>query len=293
MTPAALPSVERETFQGLPCLRLGLPCGDAVRVALHGAHVLSWVAGGRERLYLSPNALLDGQSAIRGGVPVCFPQFNQRGPLPKHGFVRNLPWTAAPIVEPVSGNTAGLAADAAQLSLHLRDSDATRALWPQAFDATLSLQLQPGSLQLTLTVRNTDQQPLHFTGALHTYLAVDDIGAVQLDGLQGLPRWDAVADVHGQDAGTLTFHTEFDRVYTASAAALTLREGPGRLRIAQSESLAHTVVWNPGAALCARLPDMPADGFAQMLCVEAAQVLAPVEVASGHTWQGWQRLTVL
>ena len=25
-------------------------------------------------------------------MPVCFPQFAERGPLPKHGFVRNLPW---------------------------------------------------------------------------------------------------------------------------------------------------------------------------------------------------------
>ena len=83
-------------FLGQPGLRLRLPCGDTAWVALQGAQVLSWVASGRERLYLSPKTLLDGQSAIRGGVPVCFPQFNQRGPLPKHGFVRNLPWAVVP-----------------------------------------------------------------------------------------------------------------------------------------------------------------------------------------------------
>jgi glucose-6-phosphate 1-epimerase len=38
---------------------------------------------------------------------------------------------------------------------------------------------------------------------------------------------------------------------------------------------------------------MPTDGFQRMLCVEAAQVWRPVEVAAGETWQGWQRLTVL
>jgi hypothetical protein len=42
-----------------------------------------------------------------------------------------------------------------------------------------------------------------------------------------------------------------------------------------------------------RLGDMPPDGFARMLCVEAAQVMTPVEVAAGQTWQGWQRLTVI
>ena len=78
-----------EIFQGLPTHKLTLPCGDSLRVALHGAHVLSWVSQGRERLYLSPHSVMDAHAAIRGGVPVCFPQFNQRGPLPKHGFARN------------------------------------------------------------------------------------------------------------------------------------------------------------------------------------------------------------
>ena len=43
-------------FAGLPATELQLPNGDRVVVAHHGAHVLSWVAGGRERLYLSPQS---------------------------------------------------------------------------------------------------------------------------------------------------------------------------------------------------------------------------------------------
>lgn len=279
------PKLTPEKHHGQPCLRMSLPGGDTVLVALHGAHVLSWVSGGRERLYLSPKALIDGKSAIRGGVPLCFPQFNQRGSLPKHGFVRNLPWTAEPVAEWVGS--------AAQLALHLTDSDATRALWPQAFSATLLVQLAPDSLQLTLVVRNTDAQPLTFTGALHSYLAVQDITTVWLSGLQGQPSWDALTDQLGLQEDDVFFDGEFDRVYVAASAPLTLHDGSHRLRISQSDSLADTVVWNPGAELCARLADMPSDGYSQMLCVEAAQVLKPVSVAAGATWQGWQRLTVL
>ena len=62
------------------------------KVAEQGAQVLSWVSDGRERLFLSPRSALDGSAPIRGGVPVCWPQFNQRGDLPKHGFARHLPW---------------------------------------------------------------------------------------------------------------------------------------------------------------------------------------------------------
>jgi hypothetical protein len=79
-------------YQGHAGWRWSLPNGDSVFVAQQGAQVLSWHAAGAERLYLSPTSACDGVTAIRGGVPVCFPQFNQRGSLPKHGFVRNMPW---------------------------------------------------------------------------------------------------------------------------------------------------------------------------------------------------------
>jgi glucose-6-phosphate 1-epimerase len=41
------------------------------------------------------------------------------------------------------------------------------------------------------------------------------------------------------------------------------------------------------------MADMPDNGYQHMLCVEAAQVDAPVKVSPQATWQGWQRLTVL
>jgi glucose-6-phosphate 1-epimerase len=289
--------VENRLFQGQPCLHLRLACGDAVTVALHGAHVMSWVSAGRERLYLSPGAVFDGRSAIRGGVPVCFPQFNQRGPLPKHGFARNLRWSQVPARSSArdGANQTAVAGsfDSAHLSLRLHDSEITRALWPHCFEATLTVQLEPGSLQITLQSCNVGDKPLLFTGALHTYLAVDDIAATRLGGLQGQPGWDALTDQIGQVSGEIRFNGEFDRVYAARSTPLTLHDGTHRLQIAQSASFADTVVWNPGAVQCGRLSDMPANGFARMLCVEAAQVMTPIEVRPGDTWAGWQRFSVL
>jgi len=77
-----MPTLTTVTFQGQACHQLTLPSGDSVLVAEQGAHVLSWVAQGRERMFLSPANKWDGHSAIRGGVPVCWPQFNMRGTLP-------------------------------------------------------------------------------------------------------------------------------------------------------------------------------------------------------------------
>lgn len=281
-------NVTTEIFQGLACHRLTLSCGDTVLVAKQGAHVLSWVSQGRERLFLSPNNLWDGQSAIRGGVPVCFPQFNQRGTLPKHGFARNMVWQAGETVASGEGAT---------LDFTLSTHADTFSIWPQAFVAQLRVALVPGQLTMTLTVNNTEvHNELHFTGALHTYLAVDDIDLAELRGLGGCPEWDAVADVHGVADDALYFEGEFDRVYSrvdhASAQPLHLQDGSATLKIEQSSTWAESVVWNPGERKCAALADMPAHGFARMLCVEAAQVFDPVSIPAGGQWIGWQRLTV-
>jgi glucose-6-phosphate 1-epimerase len=272
-------------FAGLPACELALPQGDRLLVALHGAHVLSWVSGGQERLYLSPQSVMDGQAAIRGGIPVCFPQFNQRGPLahrlPKHGFVRNLAWQPG---EPE------LAADHARLTLRLHDTAQTRTWWPRAFELELHIELNPAALKITLAVHNTDLGPLVFSGALHTYVAVPDVTQATLQGLGGQPEWDSLTDTHAPAADTLRFATEFDRVYDAATQALTLGQ---TLHITQSPSWANTVVWNPAQDLCKRLADMPDDGWRQMLCVEAAQVHAPITLPAGGRWAGWQRLQVL
>jgi glucose-6-phosphate 1-epimerase len=91
----------------------------------------------------------------------------------------------------------------------------------------------------------------------------------------------------------LRFVGEFDRVYAAAPQGYELQDGPHTLSIEQDMDWAQTVVWNPGAAKCAALADMPADGWQHMLCVEAAQVYEPVCIAPGDFWQGAQRLRVL
>lgn len=275
------PKLVAEPFHGQPCWRLSLSGGDSLLVAEQGAHVLSWVAGGRERLFLSSRSAFDGQAAIRGGVPVCWPQFNQRGSGPKHGFARNLPWLYTAY---------DLRTESALFELTLCSSERTRALWPHEFELTLTLLLQPGRLRLTLAARNTGAQPLAFGGALHSYFACDDVEQVELTGLQGRPEWDALTDAHASAADPLRFASEFDRVYSG-AAPMLLREGAQGLRVSQSESWSDTVVWNPHAK-CAGLADMEADGWRRMLCVEAARVFDPVTLAPGASWQGWQQFDI-
>lgn len=277
-------SPEAVVFRGQPALALSVPQAGRIVVALHGAQLVSWVTpDGVERLYLSPEAVFDGRAAIRGGVPICFPQFNLRGPLPKHGLVRTMAWT------PEAGG------DAQQgIALSLRDSEATRAIWPAVFHARLSVTLAPRCLRVALAVDNAGTAPWTFAAALHTYLRIDDIADARLAGLQGVARWDAVRDERQVEQGAeLSFDGEFDSVYAAPAQPLRLVQPSGTLEIAQSTSCSETVVWNPGAALSAKLADLPDDGYRHMLCVEAARIDQPVLLAPGASWQGWQQLAVI
>jgi len=273
---------EQVLFRGQPALRLAAGPGDAILVALHGGHLLSWQAGGRERLYLSPKAAFDGQAAIRGGVPVCFPQFNERGVLgarAKHGFVRNLAWTP-------------LEAGPGQLALELRDSDATRALWPHAFRCELRFDLAPGSLRVELAVHNTGGGAFGFNGALHSYFAVDAIETARLRGLDGAACLDTVAGRTGAQAGDVLFGAEVDNVYDAVPGALELQAGGAPLAIRQSPTWGHTVVWNPGPAKGRSLADLPPDGWRRFVCVEAAQVLSHLRLEAGAHWRGWQQFAL-
>jgi glucose-6-phosphate 1-epimerase len=239
--------------RGQPAVRLTLPEGSTCTIALHGAHMLGW------------------------------PQFNQRGPLAKHGFARNMAWQAEPFDAAAPG----------EVRLVLSDSDATRALWPHGFRATLTIALTPQGLRTALDVANTGAAPWSFTAALHTYLQVDEIADARLEGLQGAARWDAVRDVrHPEAAEALRFGDEFDSVYAAPAAPLRLVQPRGTVEIAQSASCTETVVWNPGPLLAAKLSDLPDDGWRHMLCVEAARIDEAVLLQPGAAWQGWQQLSV-
>lgn len=268
---------------GLSMLRLHGPGGASVDVCAQGAHVLSWRdASGHERLFLSPRAKFAPGAAIRGGVPVVFPQFSGRGVLPKHGLVRGLPWR-------FEGATSDVTS--ARIVFVLVDDESTRAVWPHAFEARLEAVLGARSLAIGLHIRNTGGTAFAFTAALHSYLAVEDLADAQVHGLEGRPYEDAAGGggwrVQGREA--LRFDGELDRVYPEVREPLVLETPGDRLRV-EAEGFPDVVVWNPGAALAASLPDLGADQASRFACIEAGAILKPVVLAAGGTWQGWQRL---
>ena len=80
---------------GLDAVKLTHSSGASALVYVYGAHLASWqTSDGEEQLFVSSTAEYGGGKAIRGGVPICWPQFADRGSGPKHGVCRaSAEWT--------------------------------------------------------------------------------------------------------------------------------------------------------------------------------------------------------
>lgn len=264
-----------------------LAADDAsVRVAHRGAQVLSWVCQGKERLFLSTRATSRPGQAIRGGVPVIFPQFGGAGNGLRHGFARLLDWKPLHgpgiMVEHSSSARFGLSAN-----------EQTRRTFPYDFHVELHVALTPLELSVMLEIENLDRSDFWFTAALHTYLRVADIGATQLLGLEGIGYLDSTNGGRHEPGAEkpLRFDGETDRIYPGASGVLLLSDGTDTVRI-RSEGFPDTVVWNPGRALAASMKDLGDDQFHQFVCVESGVVAAPQVVPAGSRWRASQHLAV-
>jgi glucose-6-phosphate 1-epimerase len=269
-------------FDGQPAITITAPDGARATILVQGAHVVSWQpAGGTEMLYLSPRTPYGDGQAVRGGVPVVFPQFSTRGPLPRHGLARNRTW------EVLENNRRGQHAYAV---LGLSDDESTRQIWPHSFALELTVSVDGPRLEMELAVMNTGEVTFGFHAALHTYLRCGDVRKAQLEGLLDQSYLDQVTgEERGQWIDVISIAQEIDRIYWNTPSHLTLRESGRKLAIGQ-QGFVDTVVWNPGPDRCAGMADMPPDGWLDMLCVEAAQVGEMVHLGPGEEWSGMQTL---
>ena len=269
---------------GLPYVMLRAADGAAADIYLHGAHVTSWrpAPDGDERLFLSSRSEFRAGAAIRGGIPVIFPQFAAEGPLPRHGFARTLEWTFDGIEHTERDAIA---------TFSFGPTPEIHAIWPADFLAALEVRVGGSRLLVALRVENVGVSPFSFTCALHTYLRVRDAAQAELVGLKGARFRDATdkTKLRVDDEPVLRVTGELDRVYVGAPPALVLREPKRALRI-ETREFPDVVVWNPGRRRAAALSDMEPNGERSMLCVEAAVVQMPITLASGVHWHGSQLL---
>lgn len=250
---------------GLP-LALITNAQATATVALQGAQLLAFQPHGEQPvLWVSSHANYLPGKAIRGGVPICWPWFGPHPSdptLPQHGFARTSIWT--PILSTARDD------GATELQLALRDSAATRALWPHAFAILLTISV--GSvLQLSLDIHNTGDEPFVSSGAFHSYFAVGDATALRVEGLDGHHYFDQLDGQTRQQHGPVLISGETDRVYRDAPGPLTIVDPLlGRHIRIDSAGSDSAVVWNPWIEKAQRMADFGDDEYRAMLCVETA-----------------------
>ena len=250
-------------------LRVDGPQGWA-EIYLHGAHVTAWGPSGHDSvLWMSESSRFDHHTAIRGGIPVCFPWF---GPVagkpeePRHGFARTATWALDSAHDDGSDVT---------LTLVLMDSPATRgSAWPHPFLATCTV-VVGAELSIALDVTNTGEEPFAFEEVLHTYLRVADVTETETIGLGGVAYVDTTP-TGGPGYGEplpLRVSGEVDRIYTRAPRTVEVNDiaGGRSIRVEKSGSDT-TIVWNPGPEGAHATSDIDDDGWLRMLCVEASNV---------------------
>lgn len=233
----------------------------------YGATIASWIpAGQRPVLWLSRLAVFADGKAIRGGVPVCFPWFNQGpagGRLPSHGLARLSQWKRGEVTE----------RNDRTIATYCLCSDQASEAGAFDGDYRVDYRMEFGTdMELTLTVTNTGEETIEIEEALHTYLAVSDVRQVRVEGLDGAPYFCNVAKDNLVQRGVVTFDGEFDRVYDTREAIEVIDPAWNRiLRITRTES-ADSIIWNPWAESARRLSDFGDDEWTGMLCVEGGNV---------------------
>ncbi|XP_064938939.1 putative glucose-6-phosphate 1-epimerase [Musa acuminata AAA Group] len=268
--------------------------GSSAEVYLYGGHVTSWKNDhGEELLFLSTKAIFKPPKAIRGGIPICFPQFGSHGNLEQHGFARNRLWSIdsdPPPFPTVSSNKAFI-------DLIFKPSEDDLKLWPHSYEFRLRITLGPGGdLMLTSRIRNTDGKPFSFTFAYHTYFSVSDISEVRVEGLETLDYLDNLKakERFTEQGDAITFESEVDKIYLGTPSKIAILDHEKkRTFVLRKDGLPDAVVWNPWEKKAKSMADFGDDEYKHVLCVEAAAIEKPITLKPGEEWKGRLELSTV
>lgn len=262
---------------------------NSCKVYKYGATVTSWLKDGQEQLFLSTKAVLDGSKAIRGGIPLVFPQFSQPNKaMPQHGVARTSVWAFVNFA----------ASESATATFRLTSNEHTLSLWPHAFELLYRVTISAERLQVELTATNpSETESFSCQTLLHTYLRVPDIHAVTVEGFQNKPYIDKLADeamkTDAEKEG-VAIDREVDRIYDLQGENPCVTIYHSSSPSSQKQRLFYTtstaalssggplhpdcVLWNPWIEKARNLADLNDDAYLHYVCVEPGVVLRPVVV---------------
>lgn len=282
-------------WNGIDQVVLRSPQGASARVSLHGGHITSWRSEhGEELLFTSSKAIFKPPKAIRGGIPICFPQFGNGGSLEQHGFARNKIWAIDDDPPPLRPNDSH---GKSFVDLVLRPSEEDLKCWPYSFEFRLRVSLATdGDLNLISRIRNVNCKPFSFSFAYHTYFSVSDISEVRIEGLETLDYLDNLfqRERFTEQGNAVTFESEVDRVYLSAPNGIAILDHEKkRTFVIRKDGLPDVVVWNPWEKKSKSMGDFGDEEYKQMVCVDGAAIVRPITLKPGEEWTGRVQLKVV
>ncbi|KAE8147966.1 galactose mutarotase-like domain-containing protein [Aspergillus avenaceus] len=284
-----------------------LPTGESVTVHLYGATVTSWkLANGKEQLFLSEKAHLDGSKPIRGGIPVVFPAFGPPPPnhatssLPQHGFARNSTWEFLGKSSSESLGKGHSGDDSVKLDFGLSRpmlAEEFPKAWPYDFGLVYSVTLTKESLETSLQVQNKGSENFDFQVLMHTYFKIDDISDIRVKSLESKTYVDKTqnAAVVTETSPAIEINKETDRVYQSLDPKVPIVVSSASddkpIFSVTREGLNDVVVWNPWIEKAKGMADFgPDEAYKNMICVEAGSVNGWQTLEAGDFWEGGQTI---
>jgi len=227
-----------------------------------------------ELIFLSPKAILDGSKPIRGGIPICWPQFGP-GKLQQHGFARNSVWQ---LFEQKTTSSE------VSVNLQLVDSEDSLKIWNHHFKLNYIVTLTDYSLTCELQVTNTGKEPFSFTGALHNYF-VSNIEETKIHGLKGLNYIDKTKNnaVEKETDDVLVFSKETDRAYLDSPSQIKFENFDG-FYVLEKTNFKDVIIWNPFKEKAKQMTDLGEENSHKFVCVESAVVKNEIVVNPNSTY---------
>lgn len=234
-------------------------------ICCHGAHLTEYTPlNSKSLIFLSEKAEFRVGKAVRGGIPICWPWFNAHPnnlDLPSHGFVRNNFWELVEIKE--DDQTTDLKFNFPFTDQHF-----------EMIGGKVNLQLLISigkKLTIELSTTNLDDKEIPIGGAIHTYLAVNDIAQCTVKGLKYAHFFDSLTRKEGiSENELLKFSQEYDRVFIQTDSSTVLQDASinRTIQIDKVNSQA-TCVWNPWIKKASSIEDLDDLEYKKFLCIEA------------------------
>jgi len=253
-----------------------------VKVYLFGGNVVEYHdLNGKEILFLSSEAIFDGSTPLRGGIPIVFPQFDKPNPsIPKHGFARTSMWVLD-----------SFSRDEGKIVLKLEDSVESREMWDFTFKLLYSITIGDNSLSCHLALHHPISVMCQVL--LHNYFLVGNVEEVGVKGLEECEYLDKLIEFEKfkDDNQKIIVRGEVDRIYFPPLVRLNKDNEGVRVCLEEDGEMVveltawtnqphnhlnpQMVIWNPWIDKSRGMADMGDEEYKHMICMEPGIVSEP------------------